>query len=89
VTASFFRELMRQAALEATEGAAAAEGVVVRDEHVAAALDRLLAHAGTLTRILLGAEPGPAGATASPSPRAWLAYPQPDVSTSVTVVQSG
>jgi ATP-dependent 26S proteasome regulatory subunit len=89
VTASFFRELMRQAALEATDGAAAAEGVVVRDEHVAAALDRLLAHAGTLTRILLGAEPGPAGATASPSPRAWLAYPQPDVSTSVTVVQSG
>ncbi|HEU0336345.1 MAG TPA: ATP-binding protein [Gaiellaceae bacterium] len=89
VTASFFRELMRQAALEATDGTRPAKTVVVQDEHVAAALDRLLAHAGTLTRILLGAEPGPGGGvTASPGPRAWLAYPQPDVSTSVSIVRS-
>jgi hypothetical protein len=65
------------------------KGVVVRDEHVAAALDRLLGHAGTLTRILLGAEPAPGGGVmASPSPRAWLAHPQPGVPGSVSIVRS-
>jgi cell division protease FtsH len=52
VTASFFRELLRQAALEA----AGDEGTVVRDEHTNAALDRLLTQTGALTRILLGAD---------------------------------
>lgn len=74
VTASFFRELFRQAALEAAEG----ESATIRDEHVAAALDRLLAHAGTMTRILLGASPqGPPGVSLQAS-RAWLASPAPN-----------
>jgi cell division protease FtsH len=51
VTAAFFRELLREAALEAAE----AESATVRDEHVAAALDRRLSQADALTRILLGA----------------------------------
>jgi hypothetical protein len=68
VTASFFRELLRQAALEAAEGGSE----VVRGEHIDRALDRLLDHAGTMTRILLGAEARvPARPTADP--RAWLA----------------
>jgi cell division protease FtsH len=66
VTASFFRELLRQAALEAAER----DSEVVRDEDLARALDRLLEHAGTMTRILLGAErPDPAR---QGDPRAWL-----------------
>lgn len=67
VTASFFRELLRQAALEAAE----AGREVVRDEHLQRALDRLLERASTMTRILLGAEqPDPSTAD---DPRAWMA----------------
>jgi hypothetical protein len=71
VTASFFRELLRQATLEAAER----DSAVVTDEHVGAALERLLGHASAMTRILLGAArpapsvPGPFG------PRVWLEQP--------------
>jgi ATP-dependent 26S proteasome regulatory subunit len=73
VTASFFRELLRQAALEAAEHGCAS----VRDEHVAAALDRLLHHAGTMTRILLGASP-PVPDRSLDASRAWLTATQLD-----------
>ena len=53
VTASFFRELLRQALLEAVEH----DSGVVRDEHVAAGLDRLLSTTNEMTRVLLGATP--------------------------------
>jgi ATP-dependent 26S proteasome regulatory subunit len=53
VTASFFRELLRQALLEADERGSE----VVRDEHVAAALERLLSTTNEMTRVLLGATP--------------------------------
>jgi cell division protease FtsH len=68
VTASFFRELLRQAALEAVDHGSEA----VRDEHVAAALDRLLSRTSTLTRILLGAAPETPGQPAAPDARLWL-----------------
>ena len=66
VTASFFRELLRQAALEAADGGSD----VVRDEHLTRALDRLLERSSAMTRILLGAERGDAGA--SLDARAWM-----------------
>jgi cell division protease FtsH len=50
VTASFFRELLRQAALESAERGSN----VVNDDDLRHALDRLLEHAGTMTRITLG-----------------------------------
>ena len=53
VTASFFRELLRQALLEAVER----DSDVVRDEHVAAGLERLLGTTNEMTRVLLGATP--------------------------------
>jgi ATP-dependent 26S proteasome regulatory subunit len=53
VTASFFRELLREAMLEAV----AVDAAVVRDEHVAAALERLLGTTNEMTRVLLGATP--------------------------------
>jgi cell division protease FtsH len=66
VTASFFRELLRQAALEAAESGSD----VVHDEHVARALDRLLERASVMTKILLGAQrPGP---TSTTDPRGWM-----------------
>jgi cell division protease FtsH len=71
VTASFFRELLRQAALEAAESGSD----VVRDEHLSRALDRLLEHAGTMTRILLGAE-ARSPERGQADPRAWLAQQQ-------------
>jgi SpoVK/Ycf46/Vps4 family AAA+-type ATPase len=71
VTASFFRELLRQAALEAADE----KSDTVRDEHVAAALDRLLTQTSAVTRTLLGAArpavaPGP-----FPAPAPWLEGP--------------
>ena len=72
VTAPFFRELLRHAALEAVDQ----DSETVRDEHVAAALDRLLSHTSALTRILFGASPGTAGAPTAPDPRAWLSQAQ-------------
>ena len=69
VTASFFRELLRQAALDAAD----AESDVVRDEHVQVALDRLLGRAGELTKILLGAaRPDPSRMQMRPG-YSWLA----------------
>jgi hypothetical protein len=53
VTASFFRELLRQALLESVEH----DSGVVRDEHVAAGLERLLSTTNEMTRVLLGATP--------------------------------
>jgi hypothetical protein len=70
VTSSFFRELARHAALEAAER----DSEVVHDEHVAAALDRLLDRAGAMTRILLGAE-RPDAARAENGPRGWMRAP--------------
>lgn len=68
VTASFFRELLRQATLDAAE----AGSTTVRDEHVHAALDRLLDSAGALTRMLLGAVPGQRDASELPDSHSWL-----------------
>jgi ATP-dependent 26S proteasome regulatory subunit len=68
VTASFFRELLRQAALEAAEE----DADVVRDEHCTRALDRLLERASTMTRILLGAERAEASGAPGAGPHGWL-----------------
>ena len=67
VTAAFFRELLRQAALEAAERGSD----VAADEDLVRATDRLLEHAGTMTRILLGAERRDGG-QAPDDPRGWL-----------------
>jgi cell division protease FtsH len=67
VTAAFFKELLRQAVLEAAERG----GDQVGDDDLRRALDRLLEHAGAMTRILLGAErrdPSPG----APDPHGWL-----------------
>lgn len=64
VTASFVKELLRQAALAAAEDGRTA----VVDEDLQATLDELLRDASALTRVLLGAE-APGGA---PHPHAWL-----------------
>jgi ATPase family associated with various cellular activities (AAA) len=53
VTASFFRELLRQAVLEAAEQ----DSGIVRDAHLTAALERLLSMTNEMTRVLLGATP--------------------------------
>jgi ATP-dependent 26S proteasome regulatory subunit len=63
VTASFIKELLRRAALNAADqdGASAADGpqraLRVTDAHVHAALDVLLDDRNRLTRVLLGAQP--------------------------------
>jgi ATPase family associated with various cellular activities (AAA) len=56
VTASFIKELLRRAALEAADDEdERAEGPVrVEDRHMAAALDQLLSTRNALTRVLLG-----------------------------------
>jgi cell division protease FtsH len=67
VTAAFFKELLRQAVLEGAERG----GDQVGDDDLRRALDRLLEHAGAMTRILLGAErrdPSPG----APDPHGWL-----------------
>lgn len=66
VTASFFRELLRQTALESAERGSE----TVNDDDLRRALDRLLEHAGT-TRILLGAE-RPDPERLQDDPRAWM-----------------
>jgi ATP-dependent 26S proteasome regulatory subunit len=66
MTASFFKELLRKAALSAAEEGS--ERVVA--DHVTRALDELLVERAALTRVLLGS--GPPGVQASPSPHAWL-----------------
>jgi cell division protease FtsH len=67
VTAAFFKELLRQAALEAAERG----GEQVGDDDLRRALDRLLEHAGAMTRILLGAERRDPSRDA-PDPHGWL-----------------
>jgi cell division protease FtsH len=68
MTASFFKELLRKAALQALEDGRES----VRSSDVDAALDELLADTSALTRVLLGSEaPGITEATA-PSPHAWM-----------------
>jgi ATP-dependent 26S proteasome regulatory subunit len=60
VTASFLKELLRRAAVVAAEGDQASEAdgeavpIAVRAEHLAAALDELLATRNAMTRALLG-----------------------------------
>jgi histone H3/H4 len=66
VPASFVKELLRKAALEAAEAGRAA----VTDTDVRAVLDELLAETSALTRVLLGAEAP--GGRAVPGPHAWL-----------------
>ena len=68
VTASFFRELLRQAALEAADDGSPA----VQDEHLAAALDRLLTRTGALTKVLLGAARPSETGVGIPGPQGWL-----------------
>jgi ATP-dependent 26S proteasome regulatory subunit len=65
-TASFFRELLRKAALGALE----AQREQVGAEDIDAALDELLHETASLTRVLLGSEP-PGGGQA-PTPHGWL-----------------
>ena len=67
VTASFIKELLRRAALNAAEAddgpGTEGEPIRVTDEHLAAALDQLLDVRSALTQTLLGggpAHPGPA-----------------------------
>ena len=66
VTASFFKELLRSAALETV----AAGRSAIEDHDLDAALDELLDERSALTRVLLGS--APPGEAASPSPHAWL-----------------
>src|SRR5436190_5089066 len=54
VTASFIKELMRKSALVAALSDGGAGPLTVTDEHLAEALDELLAEESALTRILLG-----------------------------------
>jgi len=69
MTASFFKELLRKAALSAAEGGS--ERVTEAD--LTGALDELLEERAALTRVLLGSgPPGLPGAQASPSPHGWL-----------------
>jgi histone H3/H4 len=65
-TASFFRELLRKAALGALE----AQREQVGAEDIDAALDELLHETASLTRVLLGSE-APGGGQA-PTPHGWL-----------------
>jgi ATPase family protein associated with various cellular activities (AAA) len=66
VTASFFKELLRKAALAAAETGRQR----VDDAILTSALDELLDDTAALTRVLLGS--APPGASAAPSPHAWL-----------------
>jgi SpoVK/Ycf46/Vps4 family AAA+-type ATPase len=66
VTASFIKELLRRAALEAAD----AGRTQVRDDDLAAVLAELLSDSSKLTRVLLGAE-APAGGAAR-APHDWL-----------------
>jgi ATP-dependent 26S proteasome regulatory subunit len=55
VTASFLKELLRRAALNAAEDAGAEAPLRVTDAHLSIALDELLDTRNQLTRVLLGA----------------------------------
>jgi hypothetical protein len=66
MTASFFKELLRKAAVTAVDAGRSS----VAGGDLDAALDELLHETAALTRVLLGS--GPAGDPASPSPHAWM-----------------
>jgi ATP-dependent 26S proteasome regulatory subunit len=66
VTASFLKELLRRATLDALE--AGREQVGTAD--VEAALDELLHDTAALTRVMLGS--GPPGEGTAPAPHAWM-----------------
>ena len=66
MTASFFKELLRKAALASVD----ADRVTVARADLDAALDELLHDTAALTRVLLGS--GEPGGTAAPSPHAWM-----------------
>jgi ATP-dependent 26S proteasome regulatory subunit len=78
--ASFFKELLRKAALTAAEAGRAA----VADADVALVLDELLAETGKLTRVLLGAE-APAGGVA-PAPHGWVEALPGSMATTMTIL---
>ena len=65
VTASFIKELLRRAALQAAENEPAGDDSVaplrVTDAHLAAALDQLLDTRSALTQVLLGGAPSGPG----------------------------
>jgi hypothetical protein len=69
VTASFFKELLRRAAVDAAE----AGRTTVRDEDVQGVLDDILDERSTLTRVLLGGEQR--GGARATDPHGWLAEP--------------
>lgn len=69
VTAAFIKELVRKSALLAAGRSADGGRIVVRDEHVAACLDELLAQRSALTRVLLG---GSSDESRTTGPRDWL-----------------
>jgi hypothetical protein len=69
VTASFFKELLRRAAVAVAEAGRA----TVADADLEAVLDELFAESSTLTRVLLGGERSEEGAT--PGPHSWLEAP--------------
>jgi hypothetical protein len=80
--ASFFKELLRSAAIAAAD----AGSTTVTDAHVTAVLDELLAEGAKLTRVLLGAE-APGGGVA-PTPHEWLeGLPGPGAVSSVIMRQ--
>jgi len=66
MTASFFRELLRKAAVGALEAGRERVGA----EDITAALDELLHETGALTRVLLGSEAP--GAGPAPQPHDWM-----------------
>jgi ATP-dependent 26S proteasome regulatory subunit len=76
MTASFFRELLRKAALEVAEDGRRQ----VTDADLAAALDDLLADRSALTRVLLsGRTPAPGEDAGGYHPHAWLESSSVDV----------
>jgi ATP-dependent 26S proteasome regulatory subunit len=77
VTASFFRELLRQAALDASDDGSPA----VRDRHLTAALDRLFTSTGALTKVLLGAARPSETRLGMPRPEGWLEAAQIHIDT--------
>jgi len=58
VSAAFVKELLRKAALIATDTGGSGDDLVLEDRHVAAALHELVVEGGELTRSLLGVRPG-------------------------------
>lgn len=90
MTASFLKELLRRAAVNAAETADGppAAALTVTSENLASALDELLGVRNALTRTLLGAGehgPGEHGAGGSGPGMGWLRAPAAQTARSVTV----